>query len=228
MPKILALDTSSANLTVAVAIDGVLRASALAPQRQASAELLPLLSSTLESAQLRLEDLDGLLALCGPGSFTGIRIGLATALGIHQATGLPATTWTTLQVLAVSEPEEGGTTLALIHALRDEWYCQLYSSGTRARPESGPTPTPLEDPRRRTLEDLAALDFGRAVSADAARVSDLPFEPRLVHSPAAEAARCASREAPAWDSSALTRPLYLAAPPASLPAAAKPVLPLTP
>jgi tRNA threonylcarbamoyladenosine biosynthesis protein TsaB len=227
VPRILALDTSSPSLTVAVAIDGELRSSAQAPQRRASAELLPLLSRTLESAHLRLEELDGLIALRGPGSFTGIRIGLATALGIHQATGVSATSWTTLEVLARSaQPEEEGTTLALIHALRDEWYCQLYSPCPRAG--KNPIWRALEAPRRRSLEDLSDLDFKQAVSADAERVSDLPFEPHLILSPAAEAARLASLEAPVWDSSALSRPLYLAAPPAELPSTAKPVFPLPP
>lgn len=62
--------------------------------------LLPAIHRLLKDAQLRLSDLDGLACSAGPGSFTGIRVGLATCLGLRAATGIPLMLIPTLEALA--------------------------------------------------------------------------------------------------------------------------------
>ena len=70
-----------------------------------------------------------------PGSFTGLRVGLATVLGLHQALGLPATALPTLEVLGCLGPGDGSTVVAVVDALRGEWFAQRFESA--AVPLSG-------------------------------------------------------------------------------------------
>ena len=58
---------------------------------RSSGRLLEMIAEVLAEAGAKPADLGGVVALAGPGSFTGLRIGLATALGLHQALGVPAT-----------------------------------------------------------------------------------------------------------------------------------------
>ena len=218
MPRVLAIDTSSPTLSVALAADGELLAQDTAPQRQASSRLLTIISDLLQSTTLELSKLDGLVVLRGPGSFTGIRIGLATVLGIHQATGLRATAWTSLETLAIRpQPKRSSseTSLTLIHALREEWFTQLFDAQGR----------PLELPQRRNVSTIDNLSFDRAVSNDPKCIQALAREVAIVPPLGGIAAVAASETPPEWDPKLLATPLYLAAPPASLPKRPKSVQP---
>lgn len=62
--------------------------------------LLPAIDQLLTQTGLQLTDLDGLACSIGPGSFTGIRVGVATCLGLRAATGLPLTLVPTLEAMA--------------------------------------------------------------------------------------------------------------------------------
>ena len=77
--KVLAIDTSSAICSVAV-IDGkqILSENHDHDMREHSTALMPMVKKTLEDAKLTLDDLDMLACGIGPGSFTGIRIGIAS------------------------------------------------------------------------------------------------------------------------------------------------------
>ena len=73
--------------------------------------------------------LDAIAVTNGPGSFTGVRIGLATARGLALAAGLPLTGVTTLQALAAAPPEDerrGRIILATLDARRDQLYGQFF------------------------------------------------------------------------------------------------------
>ena len=61
-----------------------------------------MVQEVLTEAGVGVRDLGGIAVLRGPGSFTGLRIGLATVLGLHQALGVPATAIPSLPVLAAS------------------------------------------------------------------------------------------------------------------------------
>ena len=106
MPRslLLALDTGSPTVSVALARDGALVAERAIAMERSSVQLLGLIRDVLDETGARPADLTGVVALRGPGSFTGLRIGLATVLGFHQALGVPATALETLQVLAAPHP----------------------------------------------------------------------------------------------------------------------------
>jgi tRNA threonylcarbamoyladenosine biosynthesis protein TsaB len=225
---VLALDTSSPTVSVALAAGERVLAWRHGGQRDSSARLLGWIEDALREAELRFSELDGLVALAGPGSFTGLRVGLATALGLHQATGLAVTTLPTLQVLAAAAPG-GRRAVCLVPALPGEWFAQGWSTDW--------PPTALGEPQRATTAALGAVlaqsaggesaflvaapgvDLAPAVAATGA--------PGLVAAELAPvAARLASLHAPEWNAAKLTRPLYLAPAPATPAQAPKRVLPL--
>ena len=98
-PRLFAIDSGSPVSSVALAWDGELLTRKFAVG-ESSKRLLPLLDEVLSEAGGRLEQLEGLVGLRGPGSFTGLRVGLATLLGLHQSLKLRAGTATTFEARA--------------------------------------------------------------------------------------------------------------------------------
>ncbi len=125
---ILALDTGSPRVSVAVGRGGEPLAERSIEMARSSARLLELVGEALAEIGAEPRDLGGVAALRGPGSFTGLRIGLATALGLHQALGIPATALPTLPVLALHAAREGEV-VAVVDALRGEWSAQAFAAG---------------------------------------------------------------------------------------------------
>src|SRR5690242_7052400 len=99
--KILAIETATAWQCVAL-LDGE-RVVGRRDQDAAGSHarlLLPAIDRLLSEAGLRPAQLDGLVVSIGPGSFTGLRVGLATALGIRTIAGLPLVAVPTLEGMA--------------------------------------------------------------------------------------------------------------------------------
>jgi len=136
--SILALDTGSPTVSVALALlddegdDGVRLAERAVEIGRSSRRLLGMIDEVLGEGGLAPADLGGVVALAGPGSFTGLRIGLATALGLHQATGVPAVAVPTLEVLAlagspaVAAESAPPRVVAAVDVLRGEWAVQEF------------------------------------------------------------------------------------------------------
>lgn len=215
---LLVLDTGSPLVSVAVGREGRVVAERSVELGRSSARLLDMMAEVLEEAGLKPADLGGIAVLRGPGSFTGVRIGLATILGMHQALGVPATGLSTLQALAASVPEgPGGTVLAVVDALRGDWSAQAFAAGPLPRPlgEEGLVPGP-ELPRLAGGGPAVVVGFG------VSRLAELPGWPaeiRLVEAgPLAPAAvRLASAADAVWDAGLLTRPIYSRPPAITLP-----------
>lgn len=96
----MALDTASPVVSVAAARPSGVIAERREELRRSSVRLLGMIDEVLAEAGVRVAGLAGVVVLAGPGSFTGLRVGLATALGLHQATGVAATAVPTLGTLA--------------------------------------------------------------------------------------------------------------------------------
>lgn len=99
--KILAIETATAWQSVAI-VEGD-RVLATRGQEAGGAHgtvLLPTIDSLLAQSGLKLQDLDGMACSIGPGSFTGLRVGLSTCLGLRAATGLPIVLVPTLEAMA--------------------------------------------------------------------------------------------------------------------------------
>ncbi|MFL6290577.1 MAG: tRNA (adenosine(37)-N6)-threonylcarbamoyltransferase complex dimerization subunit type 1 TsaB [Thermoanaerobaculia bacterium] len=200
MPLLLALDTGSPQVSVALGRNSHVLAERAVEIERSSGRLLEMIGEVLAAAGAKPADLGGVLALQGPGSFTGLRIGLATALGLHQALGVPATAIPTLGVLAARAGGEN-IVVAAVDALRGEWSAQAFRAG---EPLSG-----MELVHGSALPSLvpqitAVTGFG--VSRLAER-PDWPAEIRLIE--AGPLATTILRLAPGeWDPGRLTHPLY--------------------
>ncbi len=100
--KILALDTATRHASVALCEDRQLVAESEQEVTTHSERLLSLVDDVLHRGGLTLSDLDGVVCGQGPGSFTGLRIGLSTAKGLCLATGKPLVCLSSLLPLAAA------------------------------------------------------------------------------------------------------------------------------
>jgi len=127
---ILGIDTSgkSGGVTLAEASGttgfGVL-ASAPIAGGTFSAQLVPTVAALLEKSRLGIRDIDGFAAASGPGSFTGLRVGLSAIKGLAEVLHKPIATVSLLEALAASSPQNGKI-IAALDAGRSEVFYGLY------------------------------------------------------------------------------------------------------
>jgi tRNA threonylcarbamoyladenosine biosynthesis protein TsaB len=211
---LLALDTGSPLVSVALARDGVVVAVRSTAQERSSTRLLAMVQEALDEAGIGLGDIGGVAVLRGPGSFTGLRIGLATVLGLHQATGVRATAIPTLPVLAASAGETAPIVIAAVDALRGEWSAQAFAAG-QPLGEMGLIAGP-DLPRLARGGEAVVTGFG--VSRLAA-LPDWPAAVRLVEPGplAPTAARLAAGAETDWNPAHLTTAIYSRPPAITLP-----------
>lgn len=95
-----------------------------------AAELVPAISTVLGDAQLSVADLDAVAVVYGPGSFTGVRIGVSAAKGLVEPFGTPLIAISRLQLL-VRNAGMPGRSIAVLDAGRGEFYAGIYEGGTR-------------------------------------------------------------------------------------------------
>ncbi len=114
---LLAIDTATRMIGIAV-YDGiqVLCENIWASRDYHTVELAPAIADTLSRVGVGIQDLKLLAVACGPGSFTGLRIGMAVAKGIALARRLPLIGISTLDIVAESQPVSPGFTLATVLA----------------------------------------------------------------------------------------------------------------
>ena len=121
----LAIDTSGTHLTVVVIKnEQVFCEFLLDSGLKHSTTLMPIIEQTLLKAGLDIKDIDVYSAVTGPGSFTGIRIGISTIKGLSYAFKKPVINVTSFDVLAYNKRER--KSLAVIDALHDNFYVQGY------------------------------------------------------------------------------------------------------
>jgi tRNA threonylcarbamoyladenosine biosynthesis protein TsaB len=140
--------------------------------------MLPLVEELLSEAGWALNSLDRIGVGVGPGSFTGLRIGVALAQGIALGLDRPVVGVGSLQAMAFASPPSDGPTIAVLDARHDEYFVALYSStGTelvspRTIPQAGAEQTLLElagGPVR--VVGLPAASWSNGFTSD---LTDLP------------------------------------------------------
>ena len=125
--SILAIDTASSVSSVAVASEGKLRAEVTVEAGRTHSEtLLSHIEGALSFAGVERSALRGVAVSIGPGSFTGLRIGLATAKAIAYGLGIPLVGVSTLAALALAFPVPDVYTLVLMDAQKGNAYAGLY------------------------------------------------------------------------------------------------------
>ncbi len=125
---ILGLDTATATASVALVKGKELLGEEILniPQKTHSQKLLPVLARLLKGAGVQVEDVDAFAVSAGPGSFTGLRIGLATGKGFAQALSKPLSTVPTLDALAYNYYFPGALICPLLDARQGLLYTALY------------------------------------------------------------------------------------------------------
>ena len=151
--KILALESSAKAASCAVLSDGELLASAWqATGLTHSRTLLPMVEDMLKNSELSVQEIDAVAVAAGPGSFTGLRIGIAAVKGLAWAAEKPCIPVSTLEAMAWPLAHLEGNIVCAMDARRQQIYNAVFLA------ESGEL-TRLREDRAVSLEEAAA-DIG--------------------------------------------------------------------
>jgi tRNA threonylcarbamoyladenosine biosynthesis protein TsaB len=129
--KLLAFETATTAGAVALRSEGVTLGEVVTTTERLHTEtLLPAALGLLKEADLDLSDLDAIVVDRGPGLFTGLRVGVATARSLASATGASLEAVTSLEVLARDPKADGaGRVLCALDAARGEVFVQIFKGG---------------------------------------------------------------------------------------------------
>lgn len=154
--KILAVDTSGPVCGVCVMRDGTVCCEHTVQNKLThSATLMPMIRDALESAGIKLAEIDRIAVVAGPGSFTGVRIGVSTVRGLAAASGVPCVPVNALEALAAGCGYFDGIICPIQDARAGQVYGAAFRRGARGELTRLLTDEPimLED----FLEKLKAL-----------------------------------------------------------------------
>lgn len=127
--KILALETSAKSVSAAVLEDGVVLASAYQNTGLThSRTLMPLVDAMLKNSNIRLEEIGLVAVAAGPGSFTGLRIGVSAAKGLAWTLDLPCCAVSTLEAMAQNLSHMDATVICAMDARRNQVYNAVFSA----------------------------------------------------------------------------------------------------
>lgn len=205
--RILALDTCLPACSAAVIDGDAVLATASEPMMKGHQERLgAMVREVMAEAGLSFADLDRIGVTVGPGSFTGLRVGVAFAKGLSAALGKPCVGVGALEAMAAERP---GLVVAVIDARRDQVYVQAFRDGEALmEPAALRADDAIAQVARFGTPDLI-VGTGAPLLAGAFSATT---DPDAVPDPAALARLAARTNTPA-------RPIYLRAPDAKLPAA---------
>ncbi len=191
--KLICLDTCTRALSVAAMQDGAL-VSAMWHRAQVnhSVLLMPMLSQMLETLGWDAKDVDFWAAVSGPGSFTGVRIGVSSVRALAHGWKKPVVSVNTLEALAMSFPMERALVVPLLDARRDQVYAAAYDM-TSGFPKEvmPPCAASLDDFLKRLPEQAAIRFVGDGATAHEETLSAIPnavVTPEYLQFPMASAA----------------------------------------
>jgi tRNA threonylcarbamoyladenosine biosynthesis protein TsaB len=213
--RVLAIDTALEACSAAVLdLDnrGIVAVESLTMTRGHAEALMPLIARVMHEAAIEFAELDRIAVTTGPGSFTGLRVGISAARAIALTAGKPAIGLSTLAAFAAPliADDDSTNVVAAIDARHAQVYLQVFGRGGRT----------LVSPRIATLRDALRLSVsgparlvGSGAQAMAAAWPKEAEPPLLVENRAApEIAWVARLGAAAADGYGPPKPLYLRAP----------------
>jgi tRNA threonylcarbamoyladenosine biosynthesis protein TsaB len=208
----LALDTAIGACSVAVVRNGEALAVLSEPMTRGHQERLgSIVKAAMEQAGVPFADLDRIGVTVGPGSFTGLRVGLAFAKGLGLALARPCIGVGTLEALAASDPG-AGLTAAVIDGKRGQLYLQVFAGGAALM---APDALPVEIAAAR-LAELWRGGPARIVGPGADLLAGVLPDAQVIGRAAPDPVALA-RLAAAKPADVPARPLYLRPPDAKLP-----------
>ncbi len=175
--SVLAIDASTDGCSVALTFSGQLFQQHSLQAKSHAQNLLPMVSQCLDDAKLSLQSLDALAVTLGPGSFTGVRIGLSVAQGLAFGAGLPLIGKNTLEVMATAAltEREGATVVPCLDARMDEVYWAAYGLREGALVERALPAVCSPQDFNQSVAALAGERFGVGHGFSVAGVTDAGF-----------------------------------------------------
>ncbi|MDE2284517.1 MAG: tRNA (adenosine(37)-N6)-threonylcarbamoyltransferase complex dimerization subunit type 1 TsaB [Hyphomicrobiales bacterium] len=213
--RVIAIDTALAACSAAVldtALGGIIASESLPMIRGHAEALMPLLRRVMAEAATSFADIDRIAVTTGPGSFTGLRVGIAAARGIALAAGTPIVGLSTLSAYAAPHmaADDRFPVVAAIDARHAHVYLQVFAPGGRTL--SLPRLAPLNDAVHAAAETSACI-VGSAAQAVADALLDADATPMLVDArPAPDIAWVARVGAVLPEGHSPPKPQYLRAP----------------
>lgn len=127
--KILGIDTTSFPASVSISDDDIIIGEyVIRNQRKHSQNIMVMTERLLDDLNIKISDIDVFALTCGPGSFTGLRIGISTVRAFAQALGKPVVAINTLETLAYNLCFFDGIIVPMLDARRDEVFAAAYKS----------------------------------------------------------------------------------------------------
>jgi tRNA threonylcarbamoyladenosine biosynthesis protein TsaB len=182
--RVLAIDTALAACSAAVLdtdYGGIIAGDSLPMARGHAEALIPLIARVMKSAELSFSDVGRVAVTTGPGSFTGLRVGIAAARGIALAAGKPALGMSTLSAYAAPhlDQDDAVAVIAAIDARHQHVYLQVFGPGGRV--VVTPRLAPLADAVRAAMEGPCRI-VGSAAQAIVDKLPEGAPPPLLVES----------------------------------------------
>ena len=172
--NILLFDTSTQILSIALKCDKFYEERLIDGNFSHSEDLLTEVTAILDRAKIKLADLDMLICTTGPGSFTGIRVGMVTMKGFASALSIPLVSVGTLEAIEESASLYKGAILSVIDAKKKRFYQRLSFNGAVVVPDSDMSPEDI-------IESLKAYEEVLVTGPDAALFAEkiTSIEPSL-------------------------------------------------
>lgn len=213
--RVLAIDTALGACAAGVLDTGLgnlVAHESLAMARGHAESLMPLIARIMQRCELTFSELDRVAVTTGPGSFTGLRVGIAAARGIGLAAGKPAVGVSTLSAYAAPHLADDVETavVAAIDARHEHVYLQVFAPGGRI--VIGPRLAPLSEAVRAAAKAPARI-VGSAAHLIAERLTDAAARPvRIDPSDAPDIGWVARIGAALPEGQSPPKPQYLRAP----------------
>ena len=183
--RVLALDAATESCSVALLVDDRLLVRQEESGKSHAQKILDMVAEVLAQGEISLSSLDGIAAGVGPGSFTGVRVGVAVAQGLAFGAGLPVVPVMTLEALAMEAAASGADeVLACLDARMGEVYWGCFAADTlrgvavRMSPRVGsPSTVHLPDTARLVAARLRGIGRGFAAYPELAGLPGLELHP---------------------------------------------------
>ncbi len=141
--NIIALDTASDRLHLAIETGSAYMSMTKSAGRRFSEELVPQMISICADAQLKLSNLDLIVCANGPGSFTGLRVGMAAAKGVALGADIPLVSISTMDMYQYPLQNQTSVVIPVMDAKKSRFYCPVFQNGMRLSADLDITPEEL-------------------------------------------------------------------------------------
>jgi tRNA threonylcarbamoyladenosine biosynthesis protein TsaB len=212
--RLLAIDTALEACAAAVFDTqfGMLASESLPMKRGHAEALMPLIARVMDDARAEFAELDRIVVTVGPGSFTGLRVGISAARGIALVSGKPAIGLSTLAAFAAPyvAADETAAIVAAIDARHANVYLQVF--GGSGQTLAAPRLAPIRDAVRAAMAGPARVVGSAAAAILAEWPAGEPLPLLVQAEPAPDIAWVARLGAAAQETGVPPKPLYLQAP----------------